>query len=80
MSAVGRAVFIVLLLAPLGVLAVVALRSDDEAPAAIRAATAPVVSEAQPRTIADEKRIVGVRPVRPPWPFTFVLDKQFSKD
>ena len=59
MSAVGRAVFIVLLLAPLGVLAVVALRSDDEAPAAIRAATAPVVSEAQPRTIADEKRIAG---------------------
>ena len=80
MRAARTLVFAMLLLAPLGVLAVVALRGEDEAPADIRAATLAVVSEAQPRTIADEKRIAGVRPVRPPWPFTFVLDRQFSKD
>lgn len=59
-TALRTLVFASLLLAPLGVLGVVALRGDDSAPAAIRAATAPVVSEAQPRTISDEKRIAGV--------------------
>ncbi len=56
-----RIALVCLVLAPLALLAPLAWRNDDSGPpSSIRATTAPVVAEAQPRTVSDEKRAAGV--------------------